>query len=103
MVAISPESTISNRSKNSIPFPVYSDSDLNAAKAFGLAFKVNDATVEKYKDFGIDLKSASGRDHHALLIPAAYIVGASGRIAFAHSNSDYKNRLNPASIIERLP
>jgi len=106
MVAISPdspESTTSNQSKNSIPFPVFSDSDLNAAKAFGLAFQVDNGTVNKYKHFGIDLESASGRDHHALPIPAVYIVDASGNIVFAHSDPDYKNRLDPASIIEQLP
>src|SRR6056297_3288295 len=43
----SPESTTSNQSKNSIPFPVYSDSDLSASKAFGLAFQVDNATVQK--------------------------------------------------------
>src|SRR6056297_57865 len=103
MVAISPESTISNRSKNSIPFPVYSDSDLNAAKAFGLAFKVDDATAKKYKVFGIDLESASGRDNQSLPIPAVLIVDASGKIVFAHSDPDYKKRLDPAAIIENLP
>lgn len=106
MVAISPdspESTTSNQSKNSIPFPVYSDSDLNAAKAFGLAFQVDDATVKRYKGFGIDLESASGRGHHSLPIPAVYIVDASGKIVFAHSDPDYKHRLEPASIIENLP
>ena len=99
----SPESTTSNQSKNSIPFPVYSDSDLNAAKAFGLAFKVDDATVKKYKGFGIDLESASGRDHQSLPIPAVFIVDASGKIVFAHSDPDYKKRLDPAAIIENLP
>ncbi|WP_413431695.1 peroxiredoxin-like family protein [Crateriforma spongiae] len=106
MVAISPdspESTTSNLSKNSIPFPVYSDSDLNAAQAFGLAFRVDDATVKKYKGFGIDLESASGRDHHALPIPAVYIVDSTGKIVFAHSDPDYKNRLDPASIVKNLP
>src|SRR6056297_814744 len=106
MVAISPdspESTTSNQSKNSIPFPVFSDSDLNAAKAFGLAFQVDNGTVNKYKQFGIDLESASGRDHHALPIPAVFIVDASGKIVFAHSDPDYKKRLDPAAIIENLP
>ncbi|TWU06138.1 peroxiredoxin-like family protein [Stieleria varia] len=106
LVAISPDSpasTSNNKAKNSIPFAIYSDSDLKASKAFGLAFQVDDATVKKYKGFGIDLESASGRDHHALPIPAVYIVDATGKIVFAHSDLDYKNRLDPASIIEKLP
>ncbi|PAY16886.1 antioxidant AhpC [Rhodopirellula sp. SM50] len=106
MVAISPdspESTARNQSKNAIPFPLYSDAKLNAAKAFGLAFQVDDATVKKYKGFGIDLEAASGQDHRALPIPAVYVVDATGKIVFAHSDPDYKNRLDPAAIIAHLP
>jgi len=89
--------------KGGNPSSVYSDLDLNAVKAFGLAFRVDDATVKKYKGFGNALESASGRDPHALPIPAVYIVDSTGKIVFAHSDPDYKHRLEPASIIENLP
>ena len=106
LVAISPdspESTKSNQSKNSIPFPVYSDSDLAAAKAFGLAFQVDDATVEKYKGYGINLEAASGRTHQSLPIPAVYIVDASGQVVYTHSDPDYRERLDPELILKNLP
>ena len=48
LVAISPdnvESSIGNVEKNAIPFPVLSDSNVAAARAFGLAFKVDDTTI----------------------------------------------------------
>lgn len=99
----SPESTASNQAKNSVPFPVFSDSDLTAAKAFGLAFQVDDATVEKYQVYGIDLVAAAGRTHHSLPIPAVYIVDASGQIVFAHSDPNYRERLNPGLILKNLP
>lgn len=99
----SPESTKSNQSKNSIPFPVYSDSDLAAAKAFGLAFQVDDAIVEKYKGYGINLEAASGRTHQSLPIPAVYIVDANGQLIYAHSDPDYRERLDPELILKNLP
>jgi peroxiredoxin len=105
MVAISPdtaENTTANATKLKTPFPLYSDSDVAAAKAFGLAFKVDDGTVAKYKGFGIDLEKASGRDHHALPVPAVYIVDQSGKITFAHSNPDYSKRLDMESILTAL-
>lgn len=105
MVGISPdsvESSQANLEKNKIGFPILSDADVSAAKAFGLAFKVDDETVTKYKGFGIDLEKASGQPHHALPVPAVYIVDKTGTIVFGHSNPDYRQRLDAKTIIEEL-
>lgn len=105
IVAISPdtvENTRANTEKLKIPFPLLSDSDLAATKAFGLAFQVDDVTITKYKGFGIDLEKASGREHHALPVPAVYIVNKAGKITFAHSNPDYTKRLDVETILAEL-
>ncbi len=105
MVAISPDTvdkSQANADKLKIPFPLLSDSHVTAARAFGLAFTVDDATVTKYKGFGIDLPKASGQDHHALPVPAVYIVDKSGKVAFAHSNPDYTKRLDVQTIVTEL-
>ena len=41
-----------------------------AARAYGVAFRVDDATAARYKGFGIDLEAASGETHHELLAEA---------------------------------
>lgn len=105
LVAISPdtaENTQANTTKLQTPFPLLSDSDLSATKAFGLAFQVDDATLVKYKGFGIDLEKASGKNHHSLPVPAVYIVDKSGKIVFAHSDPDYTKRLDAAKIVTEL-
>jgi len=105
MIAISPdtvENSAANTKKLKTPFPLYSDSNVAAASAFGLAFRVDDATITKYKGFGIDLEKASGHDHHALPVPAVYIVDEAGKILYAHSNPDYTKRLDGATILEEL-
>jgi peroxiredoxin len=105
MIGVSPDSvanTKANIDKNSIPFPVYSDSDLNAASRFGLAFKVDDETFTKYKGFGVDLEKVSGQSHHALPVPAIYVVDKDGVITFAHSDPDYRKRLDSAKLLESL-
>lgn len=94
-----PENSTANLTKNSIPFPILSDADVDAAKAFGLAFKVDAQTITKYKGFGIDLEKASGRDHHALPIPAVYIVDQQGKVVFAHSDANYRQRLDTKAIL----
>lgn len=101
MIGISPDSpanSASNRERNNVPFPFYSDAKVVASSAFGLTFRVDDQTVVKYKGFGIDLEKASGFQHHALPIPAIYIVNQAGRVVFAHRNPDYRERLDPAKL-----
>lgn len=105
LVGISPDNTEhskENRTKNKIPFLLLSDADVAAAKAFGLAFRVDDDTMKKYSGFGIDLEKASGQKHHALPVPAVYIVDKTGKIVFAHSNPDYRQRLDVERIISEL-
>ncbi|TWT64030.1 peroxiredoxin-like family protein [Rubinisphaera italica] len=105
VIAISPdtaENSKANAESLNIPFPLYSDSDVKAASAFGLAFQVGETTLIKYNKFGIDLEKASGRNHHALPVPAVYIVDQAGKIQFAHSNPDYSKRLEGAKILAEL-
>jgi peroxiredoxin len=90
-----------NRDK--LGYRLLSDSDAMAAKAFGIAFQVEDALVRKYKEsYQIDLEAASGRSHHILPHPAVFVADTSGKIRFAHVNPDYKVRLEPARILEQV-
>lgn len=81
--------------EDTFDYNVLSDNDLVAAKKFGIAFRVDDGTVERYLEYNIDLEAASGRDHHALPVPAVFIVNTDGRISFAYVNPDYRFRLHP--------
>jgi len=88
--------------RDKLHYRLLSDSDAVAAKAFGIAFKVDDATIEKYKTYGINLEAASGKDHHILPHPAVFVVSTNGVIHFAHVNPDYKVRLEPSKILEAV-
>ena len=85
--------------RDQLHYRLLSDSDAVAIKAFGIAFKVDDATVEKYKGYGINLDAASGKDHHLLPHPAVFVANTNGVIRFAHVNADYKVRLEPKKIL----
>ena len=86
--------------RDKLHYRLLSDNEAVAAKAFGIAFKVDDATIEKYKTYGINLEAASGKDHHILPHPAVFVVSTNGVIRFAHVNPDYKVRLEPSKILE---
>lgn len=103
LVAISPdkpEKLAESTAKQELGYALLSDSTADAIKAFGLAFRVDDTTLARYRGFGIDLEQASGAAHHVLPVPAVYVVDRSGRILFVYWNADYKQRLDPAKVVD---
>ncbi len=80
-------------------YELLSDASLEVARRYGIAFRVDDDTVERYKTYGIDLEEASGYEHHQLPVPAVFLIGTSGKIEFAHANPDYKERLDSAALL----
>jgi peroxiredoxin len=92
LLAISPDRPEKLRAKPShqkLACTLLSDSEMKASQAFGIAFKMEDASVAKYKnDYGIDLEADSGQTHHLLPHPAVFIVDRAGIIRFAHVNPD---------------
>jgi len=65
---------------------------MDAAKAYGIAFRLDDAEVERYRSYGIDLEQASGEDHHLLPVPSVFLIDRNGRVRWRYSNPDYKVR-----------
>lgn len=88
--------------KHQMKYTLLSDSKMEASKTFGIAFKVDDATIEKYKGYEIDLDDASGENHHLLPIPAVFLVGTDGVIKFTYANPDYKIRLDPQVLLSTI-
>ena len=104
LLALSPDSPekIRRNQKQNDRLTLLSDSKMNAAKAFGLAYKVDEETVYKFKkEHKIDLEADSGETHHLLPVPASFIIGSDGRIVFAYSNPNYKTRMDPGLLLEK--
>ena len=75
-----------------IPFPVLSDPDLRAHDAFKVSMQLDDKTHLLYKTYGIDVEEWSGRAHHKFAVASAFLIGADGRVRWAHAALDYKQR-----------
>jgi peroxiredoxin len=102
LVGISPQTpdhSLSTQQKNALKFPVLSDANCGLARKFGLVFALLHAI---YTAFGINLKASNGVDTWELPIPATYVVAKSGKIVEAFVDTDYRNRLEPDSVIEWL-
>ena len=101
MIAISPdrpEELARTLTKDKLDYTLLSDAKADALRAFGIGFRVDDATIREYLGYGIDLEKASGQGHHALPVPSVFIVDANGILQFSYTHPDYKVRV-PGSVI----
>lgn len=97
IIAVTPDSPSElskTLGKQKLSYTLLSDSKMSAARALGLAFRVDNKTIGKYREYGIDLEKSSGQTHHLLPVPAVYLVGKDGMLNFSYVNPNYKVRLN---------
>jgi peroxiredoxin len=105
LVAVSPQTpdnSLSTAEKNALAFPVFSDSQLVAAVAFGLAFTLAPELVDLYRSAGNDLPRLNGNGEWALPLPATYLIDRHGVVAYAHVETDYRLRAEPQDVLDRL-
>lgn len=81
-------------------YQLLADPKMDAAKAFGLAYTVDQPTLEKLKSYKIDIEAASGETHHLLPVPAVYVIDANGKIIFRHFDADYTKRLSTEELLK---
>ncbi len=105
VVAISPQMGSNSRKSqrdNKLSFPILSDEKSRVAAAFGLRFSLPDYLVELYKGFKNDLPTFNDDPAWVLPMPARYIIGADGLIAYAEVNPDYTQRPDPSELLPVL-
>jgi peroxiredoxin len=102
IIGISPDQPSKIREtieKLNIRFTLLSDSSMKVAKAFGIAYDVDNATLKALAQYGVDLNSASGQTHHLLPVPAVFLVDPNGVIQFEYINPDYSVRAHPELLL----
>jgi len=106
LVAISPQTQSNSRKSqrdNKVTFPILSDPGNEVAARFGLRFALPDYLVELYRDtFKNDLTRINGDASWTLPMPARYVLGTDGVIAYAEVNPDYTQRPDPEELLPVL-
>ncbi|MGA9408060.1 MAG: peroxiredoxin-like family protein [Bacteroidota bacterium] len=102
IVAVSadrPENIETSIEKHDLHYTLLSDSTMNAAKAFGLAFRVDKEALQRSKKYAATLEAGSGLSHHILPVPAVFIIQKNGSIIFEYVNPNFKVRLNAQVLL----
>jgi peroxiredoxin len=105
LVAISPQTAPNSRKSqrdNKLGFPILSDVKSEVANAFGIRFALPDYLVEVYAGFGNDLPRINDDPAWVLPMPARYVIGSDGIIAYSEVNPDYTQRPDPSELLPVL-
>lgn len=103
LVAITPELgglPLKVKRGRNLGYEVLADPDNGVGLAFGVVYRVPDNVLAGLRQLGFDVESYS--DGALLPIPATYIVARDGLIDEAFVDPDYRRRMEPARIVDRL-
>lgn len=105
LVAISEQTAPNSRKaqeKGSLSFPILADHGGALADAFGIRFTLPPEVKALYSNFGVDLAAFNGESSWTLPMPARYVIGRDGIIAYAEVNPDYTRRPDPSELMPVL-
>lgn len=106
VVAITPEGETgidSTVAKTGATFPILYDVDAKLAKAYQVAYTLDEKTTTRYKSFDIDLLKINNQKERPILpVPAVYIVNRDGAITYRYFEADYKKRPSVADLLKEL-
>jgi len=104
LVAITPETpdhSLDTTEKQNLDFEVLSDVGNKVAEEYGIVFKMTPevaAAMEK----GFGLSKWNDDDSGELPLAASYVVAPDGTITYAFLDADYRNRAEPARLIDAV-
>jgi peroxiredoxin len=105
LIAVSPETekqVMLTKKKNALNITMTSDKNNELARSLGIAFKVEDAVVERYKGYGIDLTDSQGNSDNVLPIPATFVIGRDMKVAYAFVEVDYTQRAALQDVVKAV-
>ena len=105
LLAVSPQSPDKSQAtllKNFLQYEVLSDLGNVLSRQFGLVYQVPEWVRSLYLSFGSNLPDFNGDSSWELPIPGTFVIGRQRRILLGYADSDPRNRLEPAAILEAL-
>lgn len=105
IIAVSPEKPESvNKTidKTKAEYSVLYDEGLKIMKAYEVDYEVQENTITRYRNTGIDLEKTNGKDWKFLPVPAVYIIDQQSNITYRYFDADYKKRPSVQEILKNL-
>ncbi len=97
-----PDKSADQIKKDGLPFEVLSDLDSKVMKDYKLYFELPADLVEVYKNHGLDIEAFNGQGRNVLPVPGSFVIDQNGTVQAMQAQTDYKIRMEPATIIDAL-
>jgi peroxiredoxin len=85
-----------------LPFPLLSDSNLVAHKAYRVVDHIGGFGAFMLARMGANLSERAGNDNHDVAVPSLFLVDKQGIVRFAHADLDYGTRPSTAQILNAI-
>ncbi|RYZ24456.1 MAG: AhpC/TSA family protein [Chitinophagaceae bacterium] len=106
VIAISPEASEGVQEtvkKTGANFSVLSDADAKWAKAYQVAYTVDERMVKRLQSSQIDLaKINNTKEAPVLPVPAVYIINRDGAVTYRYFNENYRERPSVRVLLENI-
>lgn len=96
-----PENARDTAEENNLSFLVLHDKENRVAHEYGILFTLPEAIAPIYRD-RLALPQVNGYDTLELPLAATYVIDQQGVIRWAFLDADYKNRAEPADVVEAI-
>jgi peroxiredoxin len=83
-------------------FPIFFDKDLTITTNYNGSYQVDERSIGRYKNAGIDLLKLNQQRQPYLPVPAVYIIDNEGNITYRFFEDDYKKRPSVKEILQNL-
>jgi peroxiredoxin len=101
-VAISPETQRQSDfavQQHGLPFPLLHDPGAKLAEEFRLTYTVPEYHQRYLKSILVNLPFLNGEPSWKLPLPATYVIGRDGNVAFAEAFADFRVRPEPQDAL----
>jgi peroxiredoxin len=105
MVAIGPQTERQSDfmvGHHGLPFPVLCDPGNKVAEQFRLVYPVPEYHRAYYRSIMVNIPFVNGDESWRLPLPAIYVIGRDGRVAYAEAHADYRVRPEPEEALAAI-
>jgi peroxiredoxin len=105
LVAVTPEkpdSITRTIEKTGATYSILSDEGLKIMKAYDVAFELDQNTLTRYRNSGLDIEAMNGTNGKYLPVPAVFIIDKESTITYRFFEPDYKKRPAVKEILNNL-
>ena len=105
LVAVSPEkpeNVAVTVEKTKAEYPILYDEGLKIMKAYDVEFEMEENTVTRYRNAGLDIEKNNGANGRFLPVPAVYIIDKESTVTYRFFEPDYKKRPSVKELLNNL-